>query len=921
MKKFLLILLFILSIGIPLAEGHPFTVETNPPQGSNAPVGITQISVQFSEAIEIEFSALKVFDSNGDQIDNKDTAYYQEENSLVVTTPPLQDGSYTVTSKVLSKIDGHLIDDAFVFGVGEVKIDPSFLKQQKISETLLYPEAGARFPGLVGQTIVLGCVISSLLIWKTNKKDLISEKLTQLQEKFHSKFTSVTGIGLIAVFVSNILMLIVQTLRLETSAFEVVQTSFGTTWLIRMGITIGLLIVWFWMERKPSLSRKNRYPFLVLSLALIATSTMLGHGAASEQIPAIILDYIHNLIAGVWIGGIIFFGFILLPSLSILDDKKRELLALLTIPRFSIMIIISLGILIITGPTLLWFLESNVGLLLESTYGKLIIAKIAIASIMIAIGGYNQFGIQKKAEKNLKSGLITVHKKLKRSLKIESALGILLLGIVALLANGSLPAGEIQQAQGKEIIFGYHTVEFSEKAKFDITINPFSSGKNTISIIVSDFDGNSLSDIDNLKIKVSNPQRNISPIEIPMTIIQDEKTSLVRYEGDITFGFSGNWQIEMEAQRTQNVNEVVLLELVVKPKLAQLKTEITEYQFPSIDSAPLYPLFDGNNTIWISDPAKPRLWKFTLDDQKFSSFGFEGLTTIVLAKDSEGKIWFTDTPNSKIGFLNPETNKIQTISLPIKSIPISLQPDFDNNIWISLVDKNMLLRYEQDSGNFEEYAIPTAEGGPFALSRDSSGDIWFTESNASKIGVINTNTGKIREFIPDSPIESPEALYFDKEGMLWIAAHTGHAIVKFNPILETFEKVPVPDPEALPFGMTEDRFGNIWFGQHAIDKIGVYDPQNDNLLEIPVPTQTSFVQFMTSDDKDNIWFVEQQGNKLGMIKITETPSLGVTQLQTQKSELKYVELVSPLIAMGIIAASLFFVKSIRDKRRIDALIQ
>src|SRR3990172_5256484 len=136
MKKFLLILLFILSIGIPLAEGHPFTVETNPPQGSNAPVGITQISVQFSEAIEIEFSALKVFESNGHQIDNKDTAYYQ----------------------------------------------------QKISETLLYPEAGARFPGLVGQTIVLGCVISSLLIWKTNKKDLISEKLTQLQEKFHSKF-------------------------------------------------------------------------------------------------------------------------------------------------------------------------------------------------------------------------------------------------------------------------------------------------------------------------------------------------------------------------------------------------------------------------------------------------------------------------------------------------------------------------------------------------------------------------------------------------------------------------------------------------------------------------------------------------------------------------------------------------------------
>ena len=921
MKTFLLILLFVSSIGIPLAEGHPFTIETNPPQGSNAPVGITQISVQYSEAIEIEFSTLKVYNSNGDQIDNKDTAYYQEKNSLVVTTPPLQDGIYTVTSKVLSKIDGHLVDDAFVFGVGEVKIDPSLLKQQGTSETLFYPEAGARFPGLVGQTIVLGCVISSLLIWFTHKKDLYSDKITQLQEKFQSKFSSITGIGLIAVFVSNILMLIMQTIRLETSAVEVIQTSFGTTWLIRMGITIGLLIVWFWLERQSSLSRKNQYPFLVLSLALIATSTMIGHGAASEQMAALILDYVHNLISAVWIGGIIFFCFILLPSISIFDEKKREMLALLAIPRFSIMIVISLGILVITGPTLLWFLESNVGLLLDSTYGKLIIAKISIAAIMILLGGYKQFGIQKKAEKNLKSGIITVHKKLRRSLKIESALGILLLGMVALLTNGSLPAGEIQQVQGQEIVLGYHTVDFSEKAKFDITIYPFSSGKNTISVIVSDFEGNSLSDIDNLKIKVSNPQRNIAPIEIRITTIQDEKTSSIRYDGEITFGFSGNWQIEIEAQRTQNVNEAVVLDLLVKPKLAQLKTELTEYQFPSIDSAPLYPLFDGNNIIWISDPAKPRLWKFTLDDQKFRSFEFEGLTTIVLAKDEEGKIWFTDTPNSKIGFLNPETEEIQTISLPTKAIPISLQSDFENNIWVSLVDKNMLLKYGQDTGNFEEYVIPTASGGPFALTRDSAGNIWFTETQEGKIGVINPQTGKIKEFSPDLPIEAPEALYFDREGMLWIAAHTGLAIVKFNPVLETFEKVSVPDPEALPFGMTEDRFGNIWFGQHTVDKIAVYDPHNYNLLEVPVPTQTSFVQFMTSDNNDNIWFVEQQGNKLGMIKITEIPGLGITQAQPQKLEIKYAELAAPLISIGIIATSLFFVKSVKDKRRIESQIQ
>jgi copper transport protein len=920
MKKFFLILMLVISFGFPLAEGHPFTTETNPLQASNAPNGITQISITYSESVEIDFSAIKVLDSNGEQIDNKDTKYFNGEQSLVVTTQPLEDGVYTVTSKVLSKIDGHLVDYAFVFAVGEVKIDPSLLEQQGTSENLFYPEAVARFPGFVGETIVLGSIISSLLIWRTLRRDLIADKLSQLQEKFHNKFSTIIGIGLIAVFASNILMLAMQTLRLETSAIEAIQTSFGTTWIIRMGITIGLLVIWFWIERKKQVSVKNQLPFLILSLALIGTSTMIGHGAASEQIPAMILDYVHNLLASVWIGGIIFFGFILLPSLSILNDKNKELLALSVLPRFSIMIIISLGILIISGPTLLWFLESNVGLLVDSTYGSLILAKIAIASLMIVLGGYKQFGIQKKAEKSIKSGSIAVHKKLKRSLKVEAALGIALLGVVALLTNGSLPAGEIQQVQAQEITFGFQTLEFSENAKFDVNIQPFSSGQNTISVGVSDFEGISLSDLDELKIKISNPQRNIAPIIIPISQIEDEKTSLVRYEGDATFGFSGNWQVEIEAQRSKAVNEAVLLNLVVKPKLLQLKTELTEYNFP-VYAAPLYPLFDGDNTIWISDPAKPRLWKFTLDDQQFNSFEFEGITSITLTQDNDGKIWFTDTPNNKIGFITPETELIETISLPTESIPISLQADFDNNIWVSLYDKNMLIKYNQDSGIFDEYSIPTIGGGPYALLRDLSGDIWFTESNASKIGVINPESGKIREFVPEVPMELPDALYFDKEGTLWIAAHGGRALVKFNTVLETFERVSVPDPRALPFGMIEDRYGNIWFAQHEIDKIGVYDPHNDNLLEIQIPTETSFVQFITADNEENIWFAEQRGNKLGKIKISEIPSSGLTDLQTKKTEIKYTELVSPLISMGIIATSLFFVKSVRDKRRIDSLIQ
>jgi len=163
-------------------------------------------------------------------------------------------------------------------------------------------------------------------------------------------------------------------------------------------------------------------------------------------------------------------------------------------------------------------------------------------------------------------------------------------------------------------------------------------------------------------------------------------------------------------------------------------------------------------------------------------------------------------------------------------------------------------------------------------------------------------------------------LIFDDDGNLWIAEHTGLAITKFDPVLETFERISVPNKDALPFGMTFDKYGNIWFAQHTIDNIGVYDPDNNNLIEIPVPTETSFIQFMTSDGNDNVWFVEQQANKIGTIKITEIPVIA-SQIQTTNDfELKYTEIASPLIALGIIATSLFYVKSIQDKRRLNSLI-
>ena len=115
--------------------------------------------------------------------------------------------------------------------------------------------------------------------------------------------------------------------------------------------------------------------------------------------------------------------------------------------------------------------------------------------------------------------------------------GLALLFAVAFLTNTGLPAGEID-FEAAATRTDYRFVEYSENTKFDISLEPFSTGNNLLTLAITDLNGKELSDLVGTKIKVSNPSKNITPIEIPTT--SDGGNSV--FQGEVTFGFSGTWK-------------------------------------------------------------------------------------------------------------------------------------------------------------------------------------------------------------------------------------------------------------------------------------------------------------------------------------------------------------------------------------------
>src|SRR5919199_4856744 len=413
----ILVLLSVFSNGIPKAYAHAFTIRSDPSPSQSVPTPPTKVDVYFSEPIDLHYSTIKVLDSGGKQVDNKDVhSIGGDPASLSVTLPSsgLKDGVYTVSTKVLSATDGHIVDNAFVFGIGQTAIPSGQHSNSQFgSQSQLYiPDAIARFPAYVGQVLVVGAAFATLWLWRPfSQVKWLNDAIAPVRKRIDKSLIILIIIGSAILVISDFGIILVQASDLGTGINEAIGTKFGTVWIMRTIESFIILGVSLWMYIRRvrgqvksafsiSLSKGEVTSVFVVGLAILATTTLIGHGATNGQLLPIAIDFIHNLAASLWIGGIIYLAFIVAPkikSAQTLDVSVKATALSIIIPRFSTIPVTILGVIVVTGPFLLYFIENNLDLTLASLYGKWLIIKLSLAAIMIVIGGYNQRIIQRDA--------------------------------------------------------------------------------------------------------------------------------------------------------------------------------------------------------------------------------------------------------------------------------------------------------------------------------------------------------------------------------------------------------------------------------------------------------------------------------------------------------------------------------------------
>jgi len=201
-------------------------------------------------------------------------------------------------------------------------------------------------------------------------------------------------------------------------------TQFGRGLSVRLAATVLALTAL-------ALPPGSRTPAMALIGAVVMGSfAWTGHGAADEGAAGLAhaaADVLHLLAAGVWIGA-------LAGLLSLLPRRSGADLAQLhtALAGFSGVGSMAVAVLLLSGLVNSWFLigPSRIGDMPSSTYGVLLLAKLALFAGMLVLAALNRFRLTPALGASLATDPGPAVHALRRSLLLESGAGVLVLAVV-----------------------------------------------------------------------------------------------------------------------------------------------------------------------------------------------------------------------------------------------------------------------------------------------------------------------------------------------------------------------------------------------------------------------------------------------------------------------------------------------------------
>ncbi len=177
------------------------------------------------------------------------------------------------------------------------------------------------------------------------------------------------------------------------------------------------------------------------AVALVAIG-WAGHASTGgDRTANIVIDALHSGATAVWLGGLLGLAVLVSPAVARLDAPDRVRLTAAVVVRFSAVALTAVGVLVVTG-VYRALAEVEIGEVLESDYGRVLVVKLGIFALLLVGGAYNRLVVHPRLERAALGldpddrGAVAT---LRTSVRAELALAAALMVSVALLVSLAPP--------------------------------------------------------------------------------------------------------------------------------------------------------------------------------------------------------------------------------------------------------------------------------------------------------------------------------------------------------------------------------------------------------------------------------------------------------------------------------------------------
>lgn len=164
----------------------------------------------------------------------------------------------------------------------------------------------------------------------------------------------------------------------------VLQSAWGTGWLVQMVVAAGALVAF-------ALLRPGAPAIPLVALAAVVASPLTGHAAEHPLGPTagIAVHAVHAGAAGLWLGTLCVLLASTYPSLRHLAPEQRPPVVRALVTAFSRVAFPAVCVLALAGAVMSYGYVGSVANAVSSAYGRTLLAKLACMAAAAALGAWN----------------------------------------------------------------------------------------------------------------------------------------------------------------------------------------------------------------------------------------------------------------------------------------------------------------------------------------------------------------------------------------------------------------------------------------------------------------------------------------------------------------------------------------------------